>query len=86
MTGMVGNQWSFENFAPIDAIPTAVRLTSYAGEAEDFMGMPLQELVEEVAAGSLQVPVGRVFRLDEIVEAHRCMDENQAGGKMVVLA
>jgi NADPH:quinone reductase-like Zn-dependent oxidoreductase len=33
----------------------------------------------------LQVQVGRVFRLDEIVEAHRCMDENKAGGKIVVL-
>lgn len=85
MTGIVGNQWSLENFAPMEAIPTAVCLTSYAGEAEDFMQMPLQELAEQVAAGSLQVQVGRVFRLDDIVEAHRCMDENKAGGKIVVL-
>jgi NADPH:quinone reductase-like Zn-dependent oxidoreductase len=85
MTGIVGNQWTFENFAPMEAIPTAVCLTSYAGEAEDFVPMPLEELVEQVAAGSLQVQVGRVFRLEEIVEAHRCMDENKAGGKIVVL-
>ena len=37
MTGIVGNKWSFESFSPMDAIPTAVGLTSYAGEAEDFM-------------------------------------------------
>ena len=85
MTGIVGNQWSFDNFAPMDAIPTAVYLTSYAGEAEDFMSMPLEELVSDVAAGSLQVQIGKVFHLDEIVEAHRCMDENKAGGKIVVL-
>ena len=85
MTGIVGNQWSFDNFAPMDAIPTSVCLTSYAGEAEDFMHMPLEDLVEQVAEGSLQVQTGRVFRLDEIVEAHRCMDENKAGGKIVVL-
>lgn len=85
MTGIVGNQWTFDNFAPMEAIPTAVCLTSYAGEAEDFMRMPLEDLVEQVAAGSLQVQVGRVFRLDDIVEAHRCMDENTAGGKIVVL-
>jgi NADPH:quinone reductase-like Zn-dependent oxidoreductase len=85
MTGIVGNQWSFENFSPMEAIPTAVCLTSYAGEAEDFMRMPLEDLVEQVAAGSLQVPVGKVFHLDEIVEAHRSMDENKAGGKIVVL-
>ena len=85
MTGIAGNQWSFENFSPMETIPTAVCLTSYAGEAEDFMHMPLQELVDQVAAGSLQVQVGKVFRLDDIVEAHRCMDENKAGGKIVVL-
>jgi NADPH:quinone reductase-like Zn-dependent oxidoreductase len=85
MTGIVGNQWSFENFAPMDAIPTAVCLTSYAGEAEDFMSMPLENLVEQIAAGTMQVQVGRVFHLDEIVEAHRCMEDNKAGGKIVVL-
>jgi NADPH:quinone reductase-like Zn-dependent oxidoreductase len=85
MTGMVGNQWSFENFAPMEVIPTAVALTSYAGEADDFMRMPLEDLVEQIAAGHLQVQVGRVFHLDEIVEAHRCMEENRAGGKIVVL-
>lgn len=85
MTGMVGNQWTFDNFAPMEVIPTAVSLTSYAGEAEDFMRMPLEELVEQIAAGSLPVQVGKVFHLDDIVEAHRCMEENKAGGKIVVL-
>ena len=45
MTGMVGNKWSFDNFSPMEVIPTAVNLTTYAGESEDFMSMPLQELV-----------------------------------------
>jgi NADPH:quinone reductase-like Zn-dependent oxidoreductase len=85
MTGMVGNKWSFEDFAPMDVIPTAVYLTTYDGGPEDFMAMPLEELVEQIAAGTLKVQVGRTFRLDEIVEAHRCMEENRAGGKIVVL-
>jgi NADPH:quinone reductase-like Zn-dependent oxidoreductase len=85
MTGIVGNKWSFDNFSPMEVIPTAVCLTSYAGEAGDFMRMPLQELVEQVAAGTLRVHVGRVFRLHDVVEAHRCMEENKAGGKIVVL-
>src|SRR5258707_6734854 len=33
MTGIVGNKWSFDNFAPMEAIPTAVSLTTYAGES-----------------------------------------------------
>ena len=85
MTGIVGNKWSFDDFAPMEAIPTAVCLTSYAGEAADFMLTPLQELVDQIAVGTMKVQVGRTFQLDEIVEAHRCMEENKAGGKIVVL-
>jgi NADPH:quinone reductase-like Zn-dependent oxidoreductase len=86
MTGMVGNKWSFDDFSPMDVIPTSVCLTTYDGGPEDFMLTPLDELVEQVAAGTLRVQVGRVFKLDDIVEAHRCMEENKAGGKIVVLA
>jgi NADPH:quinone reductase-like Zn-dependent oxidoreductase len=85
MTGMVGNKWSFDDFSPMDAIPTAVRLTTYSGGAEDFMQTPLDKLAEQIAAGVLQVKIGGTFHLDEIVEAHRCMEENKAGGKIVVL-
>jgi NADPH:quinone reductase-like Zn-dependent oxidoreductase len=85
MTGIVGNQWSFQDFAPMEAIPTAVSLTTYAGESEDFMRTPLEDLVEQIAAGTLRVQVGKTFHLNEIAEAHRCMEENRAGGKIVVL-
>jgi NADPH:quinone reductase-like Zn-dependent oxidoreductase len=85
MTGMVGNKWSFDDFNPMDAIPTAVSLTTYDGGAEDFMLTPLDNLIGQVASGKLHVQVGRTFRLDEIVEAHRCMEENKAGGKIVIL-
>jgi NADPH:quinone reductase-like Zn-dependent oxidoreductase len=85
MTGIVGNKWSFDNFAPMEAIPTAVSLTTYAGESEDYMRTPLEDLVEQIAADTLRVQIGKVFRLEEIVEAHRCMEENKAGGKIVVL-
>ena len=79
MTGIVGNKWSFDNFAPMEAIPTAVSLTTYAGESEDFMLTPLEDLVEQIAAGTLHVQVGKTFHLDEIAEAHCCMEENKAG-------
>jgi NADPH:quinone reductase-like Zn-dependent oxidoreductase len=85
MTGMVGNKWSIDNFSPMDMIPTAVSLTTYDGGPEDFMRTPLEELIEQIAAGTLHVNVGKVFRLDEIAEAHRCMEGNKAGGKIVVL-
>jgi len=85
MSGMVGDRWTLDGFEPLVAIPTAVSLTTYSGGAEEFMEMPLQALVEAVEAGTLPVNVGRVLRLDDIVEAHRCMEANEAGGKIVVL-
>jgi len=47
--------------------------------------MPLEDLVEQIAAGVLHVQIGKIFHLDEIVEAHRCMEENKAGGEIVIL-
>jgi len=85
MTGMVGNKWWFDRFSPMEAIPTAVNLTTYDGGPEDFMLTPFDDLVAEIAAGRLRVQIGQTFRLDQIVEAHRCMEENQAAGKIVVL-
>ena len=85
MTGMVGNRWSFDDFSPMDVIPTSVCLTTYDGGPEDFMLTPLDQLAEQVAAGTLRVQLGKVFELDDIVEAHRYMEENKAGGRIVVL-
>lgn len=85
MAGMVGDRWSVADFAPMDVIPTAVSLTTYSGDVCDFMAMPLQELVDQASAGMLSPPMGPVFHIDDIVEAHRTMETNTAGGKIVVL-
>lgn len=69
----------------MDSIPTSVCLTTYDGGPKAFMSTPLQEMVEQIEAGTLPIQVGKTFRLDEIVEAHRTMEENRAGGKIVVL-
>ena len=85
MTGMVSNQWQLQNFSPMGAIPTAVSLTTYSGGAEDFMQTPLQSFVDALEVGKAKVPAGPVFSIDEIVEAHRAMEENRAFGKIVVV-
>lgn len=85
MTGIVGNKWSFDEFNPMEYIPSGVCLTAYSGGTQDFIDTPLQELADQIADGSLKVQVARTFKLDEIVEAHELMDANTAGGKIVVL-
>ncbi len=85
MTGMVGGQWSLQDFVPMGAIPTAVSLTTYGGGADDFLRTPLQDLVQQIEKGTLRPQIGQVFAFDQIVEAHTCMEENRAGGKIVIL-
>lgn len=85
MAGMVGNAWELDRFSPMDAIPTAVKLTTYSGGAEDFIATPLQDVIDEIEAGRFRVPIGQVFALNNLVAAHRLMEENTAGGKIVVV-
>ncbi len=41
--------------------------------------------MEQVAKGQLKVQVGKVFKLEQIVDAHTAMEENKAGGKIVLV-
>ena len=84
MTGGLGGQWEIEHFAPMDAIPTAVKLTSYAGEATDLTAEELQKYLDLVEKGEMKIPAGRTFSFSELQEAHRLMDSNQANGKIVL--
>jgi NADPH:quinone reductase-like Zn-dependent oxidoreductase len=85
MTGMVGNSWEFEKFSPMGVIPTTVNLTTYSGGAEDFINTPLQDFVDVIEAGTAKIRQGPVFSINDIVEAHRTMEEDRAAGKIVVV-
>lgn len=85
MTGMVSGAWAIKDFEVMGAIPTAVGLTTYQGDEKDFVNTPLEEMVQQIKAGTLKVQVGKILPLEEIVEAHRMMDENRAGGKIVLV-
>ncbi len=85
MTGILGNAWTLNEFTPMGDIPHTVRLTVYTGEARDLSANLLQEFVDGVASGKNHIKIDRTFTIDEIVEAHRYMESNQASGKLVVL-
>lgn len=86
-SGILGNAWVLEHFDVMAAIPSTVRLTTYGSNAINAVETTaaLQYIVDAVAQGRYRVPLDRVFHLDEIVEAHRYMEENRASGKIVVL-
>jgi NADPH2:quinone reductase len=46
--------------------------------------VPLQTIVDRAASGAYNATPARVFRFEEIQDAHRLMDSGDAGGKIVV--
>ena len=79
--------WLIADFEPIAMIPSGTRLTSF--HSDDRKGSAgatiLQRVIKEVEAGVYRPNVDRVFSLDDIAEAHRYMEANQATGKVVVM-
>jgi NADPH2:quinone reductase len=84
MAGMLSNQWTVRDFYPITYIPSGVFLTGYGGDSDDITVDQLQAFVDAVASGAIKVAIDRVFAFDDIVAAHRYMEENRATGKLVV--
>jgi NADPH:quinone reductase-like Zn-dependent oxidoreductase len=84
-TGMLSDNWTIPEFYPMDWLPNGVRLTAYSGEAADLGPDVLQDFLDAVARGEAVVPIGRRYALDEIVQAHRDMEQGVIGGKGVVV-
>ncbi|MFC5065456.1 zinc-binding alcohol dehydrogenase family protein [Actinomycetospora atypica] len=85
VSGMLSNVWTIPDFYPIAYLPRGVRLAGYGGDAADLHAEVLQGFLDDVAAGTASVPLGRTFPLEQLPEAHRLMEEGHAGGKLVVL-
>jgi NADPH:quinone reductase-like Zn-dependent oxidoreductase len=85
MTGMLAEQWSFKDFAPMDYIPATVGLTVYDSGQIRVDAPSFQQFINDVEAGHVKLPIGRIFNLSEIATAHQVMDSNTAGGKIVVV-
>ncbi len=85
MTGILGGSWTLDRFYPMGDIPTAVKLTSYAGEAGDVTAELLTTYVKKIESGTLSIPRGPVMPFDELRKAHALMDDNKANGKIVIV-
>lgn len=84
-TGMLSDQWTIPEFYPMDWLPNGVRLTAYSGEAADLSPATLQGFLDAVAEGRAIIPLGKVYRMDEIVAAHEDMEAGRVGGKGVIV-
>jgi NADPH:quinone reductase-like Zn-dependent oxidoreductase len=86
MTGSLSG-WAIPDFQPVAMIPSGTKLTAF--HSDDLKGSAgttvFQRVVHEVEAGVYRPNVDRVFGLDDIAEAHRYMENNEATGKLVVV-
>lgn len=85
LTGSVSDCWTIPDFDPMRAIPKAAYLTTYGGSNEDFLATPFDEIIALISENKLSLPIGKVFEMTAIVQAHQMMDANQAGGKIVMV-
>lgn len=81
-TGILGNVFTVEHFDPIKYIPNGVFLTGF------FSNFPTQEIIDSlfrlINEQRVKPLYAKVFRLDEIVEAHTLLEKGGAGGKIIL--
>ena len=87
--GWLGGLAPIAAFNPVIQLPSRVHFSlfgSFVFETPEFpvSEVPMQTIVDRVAAGSYKAKPAKVFRFDEIREAHRLMESGQANGKIVV--
>jgi NADPH:quinone reductase len=90
LAGWLGGLAPIKDFDPLLQMASGVYLTFFGSFVFGTPGfplsdVPLQEIAQQVASGRLKAKPSRVFRFEEIHEAHRVMEANEAGGKMVVV-
>lgn len=90
LAGWLGGLDPIPDFNPLLQMSSGVYLTffgSFVFGTPQFplSDVPLQSIAADIAAGRYQAKPSRVFRFEDIREAHRVMEANEANGKMVVV-
>jgi NADPH:quinone reductase len=89
--GWLGGLAPIVAFNPMLQMPSGVHFSLFGsfmfGTSEfPLSDVPLQTIVDRASSGAYRAKPAKVFRFDEIREAHRLMESNQANGKIVVLS
>lgn len=87
--GWLGGLAPIAAFNPLLQMPSGVHFSLFGSFMFGLPGFPLSEvpfqtIVDHVANGTYRARPARIFRFDEIQAAHRLMESNEAGGKIVV--
>jgi NADPH:quinone reductase len=87
--GFLGGLDPIPSFMPVTQLPSGVHFSFFGSFVFGTPGfptaeIPIQTIVERVEAGIYNARPARVFRFEEIREAHRLMETGEANGKIVV--
>ena len=81
-TGQLGNQWFLKDFDPIMELKNRY-LTAFYSSLVD--GERLQGLFNFMARHRVPVSIERIYRLDQLPDAHRFLESTAGFGKVVVV-
>ena len=90
LAGWLGGLAPIADFNPLLQMASGVYLTFFGSFVFGKPGfplsdVPLQAIAADVERGRYSAKPTRVFRFEEIQEAHRVMESNEASGKLVVV-
>ena len=90
LAGWLGGLDPIPDFNPLLQMASGVYLTFFGSFVFGTPGfplsdVPLQQIAADAAIGRLDIKPTRIFRFEEIHEAHRVMEAGEARGKMVVV-
>jgi NADPH:quinone reductase len=89
LAGFLGGLDPVPAFMPMMQLPSGVHFSffgsfMFGAPAFPTSEIPMQTIVERVEVGTYKAKPARVFRFEEIREAHRLMEAGTANGKIVV--
>jgi NADPH:quinone reductase-like Zn-dependent oxidoreductase len=87
--GFLGGMGPVQDFLPIADLPSGVQFSFFGSfelgtPAFPLSEIPFQQIVAKAEAGAYQAKPARVFGFEEIADAHRVMESDQAAGKLVI--
>jgi NADPH:quinone reductase-like Zn-dependent oxidoreductase len=90
LAGWLGGLDPIKDFNPLLQMTSGVYLTFFGSFVFGTSGfplsdVPLQKIADDVAKGRFKAKPSRVFKFEDIREAHRVMEANEANGKIVVV-
>ncbi|HET9375984.1 MAG TPA: zinc-binding dehydrogenase, partial [Chthoniobacterales bacterium] len=91
LAGFLGGLSPITSFNPLLQLPSGVHLSFFGSfmfgqPLFPLSEVPLQQIIDRAGSGVYQAKPAKVFRFEEIQEAHRLIESNQANGKLVILA